>query len=222
MIDLLNVAKYYKELPHQTEALKQLQAALVKENPNLLSDEAPWVKTWRTPPPESGLLPKWNGGNREQTVKAISVECDRQKLPLITQKAYLVATVEWETGGTFQPVKEAFDLSEDWRRRNLRYYPFYGRGYVQITWEENYRLFGDLLNQDFVGNPDLVLRPDISLFILVHGSKHGLFTGLRIENFIGNGYTDYRNARRVINGTDRAEEIALIAREWEKWLTQNA
>src|SRR5690606_34382592 len=50
--------------------------------------------------------------------------------------AYILATGWWETGKTMQPVREAYWLDEDWRRRNLRYYPFYGRGDVQLTWEE--------------------------------------------------------------------------------------
>src|SRR4029079_15992876 len=57
--------------------------------------------------------------------------------------AYMLATAFQETNQTMQPVREAYWLSEEWRRRNLRYYPFYGWGYVQLTWEANYRRAGD-------------------------------------------------------------------------------
>jgi hypothetical protein len=53
--------------------------------------------------------------------------------------AYALATACHETAYTMQPVREAFWLSEAWRRTHLRYYPYYGRGYVQLTWEDNYK-----------------------------------------------------------------------------------
>ena len=49
--------------------------------------------------------------------------------------AYGLATAWWETNKTMQPVREAYWLSEAWRKPNLRYYPHYGRGYVQLTWK---------------------------------------------------------------------------------------
>jgi hypothetical protein len=219
MINLLNVAKFYKNLPHQNQALEKLQTALMSVAPELLNDDADWVKLWRSTPQKNNLLPDWQGGDKWQTVRAICKECDRQKLELIQQKAYLLATVEWETAGTFAPVREAYWLSEEWRRRNLtRYYPYYGRGYVQLTWDFNYAHYGELLGLDLLTNPDLALRPDIALFILIHGSKFGVFTGHRLENYVNSGHCDYWNARRVINGTDRATEIEAIAQDWEQWL----
>jgi hypothetical protein len=48
--------------------------------------------------------------------------------------AYVLATTQWETAQTFKPVREAFWKDEEWRRVNLaRYYPYYGRGFVQLT-----------------------------------------------------------------------------------------
>lgn len=217
MINLLNVAKYYSGLPHQDQALQKLQATLAEVMPELLANDSDWVKLWRTAP-DTGLLPNWKGGDRAATIQAIVKECDRQGLSLITQKAYVLATTEWETGNSFQPVREAYWLSEEWRKANFRYYPYYGRGYVQITWDFNYQRYSDLLDLDLLKNPDWVMRPDVSLFILVHGSKHGVFTGRRIEDYIHGTATDYWNARRVINGTDKAGEIASIAKDWENWL----
>ena len=51
----------------------------------------------------------------------------------------VLATVEWETNKTFQPVREAYWLNEDWRRAHLKYYPYYGRGFVQLTWKSELR-----------------------------------------------------------------------------------
>lgn len=73
------------------------------------------------------LLPyNTNLDSKEAVIQAIISECDRQALPLKSQKAYLLATAEWETNYTFEPVKEAYWLSEAWRMGNLRYAPFFG------------------------------------------------------------------------------------------------
>lgn len=67
-----------------------------------------------------------------------------------------------------------------------------------------------------VSQPELVMRPDIAVFILVHGSKNGVFTGVKLEDYVNPSRTDYYNARRVINGLDKANQIANIARKWEQ------
>ena len=36
---------------------------------------------------------------------------------------------------------------------------YYGRGYVQITWDYNYKKFGEILNIPLLKNPDLALDP---------------------------------------------------------------
>ena len=149
--------------------------------------------------------------SKEATIQAIREECHAQGLTMAEQKAYVLATTEWETAQTFKPVKEAFWLDEDWRRRNLRYHPYFGRGYVQITWKTNYEKYGRLLGIDLVNEPDLALDPQNSLFILVHGFKTGTFTGRKIEDYINRSKVDFVNARRVINGRDKAYEIAALA-----------
>jgi len=78
----------------------------------------------------------------------------------------VLGTVPIETASTFEPVREAYWLSEDWRRINLRYYPYFGRGYVQLTWESGYRDAGDALGLNLVGSPDLALMPTIAADIL--------------------------------------------------------
>ncbi|MGI8669140.1 MAG: glycoside hydrolase family 19 protein [Aridibacter sp.] len=149
----------------------------------------------------------------EGTIEAIKWECKAQGIGIKTQIAYVLATTEWETAKTFKPVREAFWLSEDWRRENLIYYPFYGRGYVQLTWEKNYGKYAEILKVDLVKNPDLVLDGNIALFILVHGFKTGTFTGRKITDYINEFRTDFVEARRCINGTDRANDIANLAQK---------
>jgi hypothetical protein len=131
--------------------------------------------------------------------------------------AYVFATVFQETAQTFAPVIEAFWKSEEWRKRNFRYYPYYGRGYVQITWEANYKKYSKKTKVDLVKFPDKALDPKLSFFILIDGLKFGEFTGKSLTSFQTCNYTDrmkFVNMRRCVNGTDKAELIADYAQEF--------
>lgn len=139
----------------------------------------------------------------------------RKRGVLRNQLAYILATARWETAHTVKPVREAYWLSEDWRRRNLRYYPWFGRGFVQLTWERNYIEAGRKLGLDLTTNPDVVMKPDIAAQILVRGSMEGWFTGKSIPDYITLNRSDFKGARRVINGTDKAAKIAAIARDYD-------
>ena len=141
--------------------------------------------------------------------------------------AYALATACHETAYTMQPVREAYWLSEDWRRKNLRYYPFYGRGYVQLTWKENYERadrelkLGGRLNNDL----DLAMKPDIAAKIMVRGMQEGWFCADKS----GGRHTlsrhvpakgaasaaEFTSARRIINGTDKAGKIAGEASKFQ-------
>lgn len=153
---------------------------------------------------------------KQGVIDAIIFECVQQGLTK-HQIAYVLATTQHETNNTFKPVREAYWLSETWRKKNLRYYPYYGRGYVQITWLRNYDYYSKLLKVDMVKDPDIAMRENVALFILVHGFKNGIFTGKKISDYINGNKVDFLNARRCINGMDRAADIAKLA---EKYLKQ--
>lgn len=121
-------------------------------------------------------------------------ECARQGLSK-AHTAYVLATVYWETNKTMKPVKEAYWLSETWRKNNLRYYPWYGRGYIQLTWEDNYIKAGKKLLVDLTTNPEKVMEPAISAKIAVAGMKEGWFTGKKLSD-----YTNPENMRPIVNG----------------------
>lgn len=146
------------------------------------------------------------------------------KLPL-SWCAYCLATAYHETAKTMQGVKEGLNLSDAWRKKNLRYYPWYGRGLVQLTWEANYKFATQRLRElgyevDLIGNPDQALDINIGAAILVTGMIEGWFTKKKLRDYLPNNPTreHYRNARRIINGTDRADLIAGYAIEFEKAL----
>ena len=153
--------------------------------------------------------------SRKDLTKNLIAEAKSLGLPLKTQWAYMMATIEWETASTFEPVREAYWLSESWRENNLRHHPYYGRGYVQLTWEDNYQTYKSVTGLDLVSNPDLAMKPDVALHILVHGFKNGTFTNYKLEDFVDSGSTDYYTARKCINWLDKASEIREIAEDWE-------
>ena len=169
-------------------------------------------------PGSNGYVSFSHPNNREGNIKRI-IESGKHFGLTKPQISYCLATTEHETGDTFLAVEEAFWLSDNWRRANLRYYPYHGRGFVQLTWETNYQKYQDLTGLPLVSKPELVLGdPDLSTYILIHGSKNGTFTGRKLSDYINSRKKDYYNARRIINGTDKASHIANLAVKWENRL----
>lgn len=137
----------------------------------------------------------------------------------IRAAAYMLATVHHETARTYEPVREAYWQSEDWRKRNLkRYWPYYGRGYVQITWKANYERAGAEMGLDLVADPDRAMEPEVAYRLLSSGMRDGWFTNKRLADYITRDATDYRGARRIVNGNDKAELIAGYATRFERCL----
>ena len=141
---------------------------------------------------------------------------DRQKL------AYILATARHES--RFEPKKEYRESQFSPRRANQdRYWltGYYGRGFVQLTWESNYKKMSEFIGVDLVGDPDKALNPTYAARILVYGMIEGKF-GIKkpLSYYINNGTADYINARRTVNGTDKAALIADYAIEIEKELNK--
>jgi predicted chitinase len=146
--------------------------------------------------------------------QTLIAESQAQKL-LRNQCAYVLATSFWETAHTMRPVVEAYWLSEDWRQRNLRYYPWYGRGFVQLTWQANYQKAARELGVPFDQNPALALDPANAAKIAVTGMREGWFTRRSLNDFIDLQHSDFYHARQIINGMDRAQDIAAIAEHYD-------
>lgn len=133
--------------------------------------------------------------------------------------AYILATAYHETGARMQPVREGFAKTDAEARRILakRSYSkgdpitghaYYGRGLVQITWKFNYDAMGKRLGIDLVNNPDLALDLGHAVDMLILGSVEGLYTGKKLARYFNNIDNDPKQARRVINGLDRAADVA--------------
>ena len=144
--------------------------------------------------------------------------------------AYALATAYHETNATMQPVREAYWLSEAWRKKNLRYWPWYGRGYVQLTWEENYERADEALKLGgaLINNLDTAMAPAIAARVMRRGMDEGWFAGdnkgrhtlKRHLPAAGPANEDqFKAARRIINGTDKNLLIARHAMQFQAALS---
>ena len=91
---------------------------------------------------------------------------------------------------------------------------FKGRGFVQITGRRNYTKWSRILGIDLVGHPEKAAVPEIAAIILVRGMRDGSFTGLGLSDFIVAGRRDFFEARRIVNGYNRAADIRDIAQAY--------
>lgn len=162
--------------------------------------------------------------------------------------AYILATGMHESNDTFKPVVEGYWIKPEAKRINALYnyyhknnrnalktiFPngkagaaYYGRGrIVQLTHDFNYRLASLKLYKDerLIFDPDLIIR-DVScdMAVTFRGMREGWFTGYRLKQFfpMSSSKADWRRARKIINGLDKAELIAGYAMkfydllEWE-------
>jgi hypothetical protein len=140
--------------------------------------------------------------------------------------AYALATVYHETAGSMQPVEEGYYLGSKTKvkafQKTLRYYPHYGRGYVQLTWPANYAKAAKELGVPLDKKPELALEPETAFRIMTLGMFQGWFTGKKLADYINVDHTDYTNARKIINRLDKAGLIAGYARKFEKLLRDSA
>ncbi len=131
--------------------------------------------------------------------------------------AYMLATVKHECGNEWQAIKEYS------RGKGSKYGKpagpynqiYYGRGYVQLTWLDNYKAMSAVVAKDLVQFPDLMLEGNNAYTVMSFGMRKGSFTGVGLSKYINAKKCDYRNARRIINGLDCADKIAGYATKIE-------
>jgi len=130
--------------------------------------------------------------------------------------AYCLATVIHETDEAMSPIEEYG------KGKNSKYGQptgpygqcYYGRGHVQLTWEENYKNGKKFLKDrydvdaDLHAKPELMLEGECSALVLYDGMVYGWFTGVGLPKYFNATVEDPKNARRIVNGTDKADTIA--------------
>lgn len=99
---------------------------------------------------------------------------------------------------------------------------FFGRGYVQLTWWDNYASTGAAIGRglELLFDPTSVLQPQIAYQLMSHGmiSGEGFANGHKLADYFDAKHTDYVNARAIVNGHNRDKEIAGYAQQFEKVL----
>lgn len=142
------------------------------------------------------------GGSLDQAqadgIEKILDEWARRDLMDQRWLAYMLATVFHETGQTMQPIRER---GTEAYLRSKPYYPWVGEGLVQVTWEANHRKFRATA-------PGQLLQWPQCLVPLFDGMIDGMFTGKKLADYFNATRSDPYQARRIINGLDKATLIA--------------
>lgn len=166
-----------------------------------------------------GSLPDW----QREPLDRIIDEGEARGRRLV-ECAYVLATAYWETGrfrhmeeigqGEGKAYGEELALMGSGSRITKRA-RYHGRGFVQLTWLANYARMALLTGVDLVNAPERAAEPEIAAKVLWEGMIRGTFTGKNLADYFGEDRADYVEARRIVNGTDRAEEIAGFARQFD-------
>lgn len=178
--------------------------------------------------------------NQVSGLNFLLAEIERDKaINLVTEAAYLLATPYHETAKTMLPIRE---YGKGHGRKYAKIYTFeidgkelavvyYGRGFVQLTWYDNYLEMTRAIKENYpalvadfeartgeifnlVYYPDQALDPQIAYAVMSYGMRNGVF-GAKLGTHINEEKTDYINARRSVNITDKAKLIAGYAEKFE-------
>ena len=161
--------------------------------------------------------------------EAIINEFEKQNLSDIRWLAYMLATSWHETAQMMQPIEEygkgkTRPYGKRLKHSGVAYSKllplYYGRGFVQLTWYENYELMGRLLKLDLIKHPELALNLENAVRIMFEGmlkgsSSVGDFTGKCLEMYFNDKVNDSLGVRKIINGNDKA---MLISEYYTKFL----
>ncbi len=151
------------------------------------------------------------------TIDAILFECERQGVEDIRQVAYILATAYWECHNPRKPELRMTPMREfggETYLKGKKYYPYVGMGLSQLTWDYNYKKESKRLGIDLINHPELILEIPTAANSHVYCMVHGSYTGKKLSDYINALKCDFLNSRRIINGTDKAAEIAAIAQKF--------
>ena len=144
--------------------------------------------------------------------------------------ANMMATVKHECADTWQPIEEygkgagyEYGKPVTVKALNGETYrnTYYGRGYVQLTWEANYKRLGEAIGvkDALVIHPEKALEPQIAYQVLSAWMNAGYSAnGKKIADYTGSKKPNYVGARHLVNGSDQAVLIAGYAEQLEAML----
>ena len=174
-------------------------------------------------PPDFAFRRTQREANRAASIAAL-IAAARARQLTNAQIAYVLATAEHESD-SFSTLEEyasgdgydgRSDLGNSQPGDGRR---FKGRGYVQLTGRRNYTTYAAVTGIELAKLPIILMNwPALSVFVIVDGMLRGVYTGHRLDEFVTDARQDFVNARKVINGLDRAEKIAAQATEWLRQL----
>lgn len=148
-------------------------------------------------------------------ITAILDEWDARGFTDIRWLAYILATVYHETARTMQPITEK---GGEKYLKSKKYYPYYGRDLVQTTWDYNYEKVKKFTGIDVVKNPELIAELKTAAKVAIEFMNKGWYTGKKLAHYFNDKVDDPVNARRIINGLDKAELISRYYKEFNKAL----
>ncbi len=169
----------------------------------------------------------FSGKLTQSKVNGLSAILDEWEAKYATQDdrwlAYMLATAHHETDRQMQGIEE-YGRGKNrpyGGKLNMSRKPYatpdkiyYGRGLVQLTWYENYDRASRELGQDFLNQPELALDLKNAVQIMFLGMMEGWFTGAKLSRFFNPGTEDWKNARKIINGLDKADLIAAYGHSY--------
>jgi hypothetical protein len=162
----------------------------------------------------TALKPKAGFNDQQVTsIAAIVDEFEKRKLPDVRWLAYILATVWHEARFISQPEIGRGKGKKYGKPHKQTGKVYYGRGFSQITWYDNYLKFEKTLGQPLTTNPDLALIVPVAVQILFEGMMTGVtakdsFTKYQLHDFFNDKKDDPIGARRIINGVDKNKLIA--------------
>lgn len=96
---------------------------------------------------------------------------------------------------------------------------FYGRGYVQLTWWNNYAKNGAAVGMglELLFNPDRGLERDVAYKVMAEGIIYGVGYANRhkLQHYLVGGRADYVGARAIVNRLDPVPSIVRAAQLFE-------
>ena len=154
--------------------------------------------------------------------------------------AYSLGTAYHESGSKMTPVREGFAKTDAaarkivnrmWKKRDITMpyhrpdrvtgHVYYGRGFLQLTWAENYKKIGRKIGLDdqLYQQPDLALDPEIAASILIDGLVNGrIRANQKLGDYFNGKKADWVGARKVLSGDNKGPKVAAHARKYNKCL----